>query len=215
MYCSLHLSRVTYLICWSFTPFSRTRKIKCRPSNSGDDVCEACKASGTRCVYEERDRIRAERGIASFTVTPSDEATSSNQSSSRASTSRASSSSPILSSYTLGPVKATLAAQDNSRVLPPPLSSGTPSSIKIHTESYQSDDFLPLFDPLRPNYPHPHLLPHFVDVFLAYAGGIFPFLDANDTTSSAHSGTLNPSIANAIAAYAARYTTPLLVSDNN
>lgn len=186
---------------------SRTKKIKCRPTSNGDDICEACKATETRCVYEERDRIRAERGIANFTVAPSNEASTSNQGPSRALTSRASSSFPSSSSYSVGPVKPTLAVQDHSRSRPPP---NPPSSSYffhsvVNPEENCLDNYPPLFDPYRPYYPHSRLLPHLVDVFLAYAGGIFPFLDPEDTMSAAVSGTMLPSIANAVSAYAARF----------
>jgi len=103
----------------------------------------------------------------------------------------------------------TLAVQDNSRSSPPPnpLSSSYLSpSADVIPEEHFLDNYPPLFDPYRPYYPHSRLLPHLVDVFLAYAGGIFPFLDPEETMSAAVAGTIRPSIANAISAYAARFS---------
>lgn len=189
-----------------FAICSRSRKIKCRPSNYGDNICEACKASGCACVYQERDRIRAQRGIANFTVTPNCEPSSSTVTQLSGTSSvrvlkrrlpprHASSSEgirPDQTSVSAAPV--TLPSVDDSN------SNLTVENAAINIAS----ETVHLFDPKRKNYPHPNLLLHFVHTFLLYSETAFPFFDTDYLISAASSATLPPLIANTIAAYSAR-----------
>ncbi|THH10834.1 hypothetical protein EW145_g1054 [Phellinidium pouzarii] len=61
----------------------RSRKIRCRPTEYSDTKRETCKSSDMACVFKERDRIRAKRGIANFTAMPNIKPTNSSSLSQR------------------------------------------------------------------------------------------------------------------------------------
>lgn len=153
---------------------SRTKKITCRPSKSANETCYACQTAGVICRYKERDRIRAERGIADFTVAPSEgpslaRSVGPSEASSR-STSRRGSNASTASTASIQPppeaVRATAsAANDQQRI---------------------------------------KLLVHFITLFFDYGGTCFPFLDSRETVSRASSSGLSPLMACCITAYAAR-----------
>ncbi|KAL5511804.1 hypothetical protein ACEPAH_5022 [Sanghuangporus vaninii] len=184
----------------------RIRKVKCRLTGRGDDKCESCEASGSVCVFEERNRIRSQRGIATFTVAPTrhshkinPKASLSGQSCESilpsevfegASTSSLSSSSPSTSRKK---------SSHRARLLELP-SEGQSSTINdLHDETM-------LFDPCRKAYPHAKLLPSFIELFFLYAGCVFPFFDPVETARCAREGNLSPLIANCLAAYSARFS---------
>ncbi|EJD05671.1 uncharacterized protein FOMMEDRAFT_145122 [Fomitiporia mediterranea MF3/22] len=189
----------------------RLKKIKCRPKDHGGGRCEACEASDSACVFEERDRIRRLRGIANFTVAPTWYARDTEPSilaqagpSFTAVETKERSSTPSSSSAATGssalPKKAEQKRSATNTV------GATPSSGEHRPGPDKYSNVFSFFDPQRQGYPDPRLLPHFVDLFLIYAGSLFPFFDPDTTTRAAREGTLSPLIANCLSAYAARFS---------
>ncbi|KAL5529372.1 hypothetical protein ACEPAG_5357 [Sanghuangporus baumii] len=192
----------------------RIRKVKCRLTGRGDDKCESCEASGSVCVFEERNRIRSQRGIATFTVAPTRHSHKINPTASLSgqscetilpvevhegpSTSGLSSSSPSTSRKKLSHRN----TPNNLLELP---SEGQSSSEGQNSISNDLHDDSILFDPRREAYPHPKLLSRLVDLFFLYAGYVFPFFDPVETARCAREGSLSPLIANCLAAYSARF----------
>ncbi|TDL25049.1 hypothetical protein BD410DRAFT_718764 [Rickenella mellea] len=176
----------------------RSRKIKCRPSGFGDDVCEACKIASSNCVYEERDRIRAERGIANFTVAPANaiQTPTKTLAAKRVARGSAKSSSRSVSR----PPQPVRRPSEDERTTDSDSTKSQSPPVRDH------NNVISLFDHRRPDYPSPNLLPHFVSLFFPHVGDRFPWLDPEDTLRSAVAGTLNPAVANCIAAFAARFS---------
>ncbi|KAL5490149.1 hypothetical protein ACEPAI_4982 [Sanghuangporus weigelae] len=193
----------------------RIRKVKCRLTGRGDDKCESCEASGSVCVFEERNRIWSQRGIATFTVAPTRHSHKINPTASLSgqscetilpvevhegpSTSSLSSSSPSTSRKKLSHRN----TPNNLLELP---SEGQSSIEGQNSTSNDLHDDSMLFDPCREAYPHPKLLPSLIDLFFLYAGCVFPFFDPVETARCAREGNLSPLIANCLAAYSARFS---------
>ncbi|KLO11989.1 hypothetical protein SCHPADRAFT_876003 [Schizopora paradoxa] len=188
----------------------RTRKLKCRPSKTGKDVCESCSQSGTACEFTERDNIRAQRGIASFSVKP-EKANRKTAKNLQLVTRFELSSPPSFEPYRKPEPSYSVPNVDfSSRNSIPSFPSSPPGSANAYYGvpsgwNIVSSRSLYLFDPSRPSYPHPHLLSHLTVIFFEYARGIFNFLDEEDIVNRVHNATLSALLANCIAAYSIRF----------
>ncbi|KAJ6495636.1 hypothetical protein C8R47DRAFT_1265018 [Mycena vitilis] len=64
-----------------------------------------------------------------------------------------------------------------------------------------------LFDPERPQFPHPTYMQHFIQLFFEQLGAEFPFITYEEVSRDFWEGALPPLLANCIAAMATRYST--------
>ncbi|KAJ7782830.1 hypothetical protein B0H16DRAFT_1494535 [Mycena metata] len=64
-----------------------------------------------------------------------------------------------------------------------------------------------LFDPDRPQFPHPTYMSHFIQLFFEQLGAEFPFVNYDDVSRDYWDNVLSPLMANCIAAMATRYCT--------
>jgi hypothetical protein len=62
-----------------------------------------------------------------------------------------------------------------------------------------------LFDPERPQYPHPTYMAHFIQLFFEQLGAEFPFVTYDEVSRDFWEQVLSPLLANCIAAMATRY----------
>ncbi|KAJ7497054.1 hypothetical protein FB451DRAFT_1209882 [Mycena latifolia] len=64
-----------------------------------------------------------------------------------------------------------------------------------------------LFDPERPQFPHPTYMAHFIQLFFEQLGAEFPFITYDEVSRDFWDQLLSPLLANCIAAMATRYST--------
>ncbi|KAJ7502847.1 hypothetical protein B0H11DRAFT_2154931 [Mycena galericulata] len=64
-----------------------------------------------------------------------------------------------------------------------------------------------LFDPERPQFPHPTYMAHFIQLFFERLGPEFPFVTYDEVSRDFWDQVLSPLLANCIAAMATRYST--------
>ncbi|KAJ7209627.1 hypothetical protein GGX14DRAFT_534959 [Mycena pura] len=64
-----------------------------------------------------------------------------------------------------------------------------------------------LFDPERPQFPHPTYMAHFIQLFFEQLGAEFPFITYDEVSRDFWDQVLSPLLANCIAAMATRYST--------
>ncbi|KAJ7124980.1 hypothetical protein C8R44DRAFT_128246 [Mycena epipterygia] len=64
-----------------------------------------------------------------------------------------------------------------------------------------------LFDPERPQFPHPTYMAHFIQLFFEQLGAEFPFVTYDEVSRDFWDQVLSPLLANCIAAMATRYST--------
>ncbi|KAJ7928548.1 hypothetical protein B0H13DRAFT_1597627 [Mycena leptocephala] len=64
-----------------------------------------------------------------------------------------------------------------------------------------------LFDPERPQFPHPTYMQHFIQLFFEQLGAEFPFVTYDDVSRDYWDQLLSPLLANCIATMATRYST--------
>ncbi|KAJ6497818.1 hypothetical protein C8R45DRAFT_140751 [Mycena sanguinolenta] len=64
-----------------------------------------------------------------------------------------------------------------------------------------------LFDPERPQFPHPTYMQHFIQLFFEQLGAEFPFVAYDEVSRDYWDQVLSPLLANCIAAMATRYST--------
>ncbi|KAF7362111.1 hypothetical protein MVEN_00556900 [Mycena venus] len=64
-----------------------------------------------------------------------------------------------------------------------------------------------LFDPERPQFPHPTYMQHFIQLFFEQLGAEFPFVAYDEVSRDYWDAVLSPLLANCIAAMATRYST--------
>jgi hypothetical protein len=62
-----------------------------------------------------------------------------------------------------------------------------------------------LFDPERPQFPHPTYMAHFIQLFFEQLGAEFPFITYDEVSRDFWDQVLSPLLANCIAAMATRY----------
>ena len=170
-------------------------------------------------MFEERNRIRSQRGIATFTVAPTRHSHKTSSSSSRAPSSsevilgcEAPSASTSSSSSHSASRRKSSRGNTPSISVPGPGLPGQGKSKHWGNDQFSGDDFHEedkLFDPSRDAYPHPKLLPDLVDLFFLYAGSVFSFFNPVEIPRRAREGSLSPLIANCLAAYSARFASIL------
>ena len=182
--------------------YSRSKKIKCKPSLSRSNTCETCLSADTPCLYQERDRIRAERGIANFTVhaTQVDQNEPEVQKVQEVVPAATELSVNIRSVQQPSPP---LAYQKEAFIqsifLPTPQPESPFSNSGLYTRNRHD-----LFDTYRPSFPNFRLLPHYITLFFKFTAGSFSFLNYQETMFLLQTDSLSPLMANCIAAYAVR-----------
>ncbi|KAF8582222.1 hypothetical protein K439DRAFT_168316 [Ramaria rubella] len=209
----------------------RVKKIKCQqPSPNGR--CEACKSSKTPCLFGDRDRYQAERGVSCTWNTPAEEAPGSPETSSRKRKMTAPSPSasdlwtPASASTSAAPSRSGTPAGgsvsnyryflNEQRAGPSSLPSFVNSLNIFPGATHSSDpslnatsyDELPLFDPTRPRFPHPRRMCHLGALFFDNVGAHFPFLDRYDVLHRIEQRTCSAILSNVIAGLAVRFTNP-------
>ncbi|KIJ44397.1 hypothetical protein M422DRAFT_779470, partial [Sphaerobolus stellatus SS14] len=192
----------------------RIKKIKCQQATPNSQ-CEACKIAKTPCLFGDRDRYQAERGVTCTWSTPAQEPPfSPDHSRRRKLPGGASSQFPLVQSF---PV-----AEGPSRSVSPNYSFYTPNQAgpshvgqfnaypqTNHLDSGLSKTSLPLFDPSRPRYPHPYRMRALGNLFFETVGVHFPFLDRFDVLHRIEHRTCSAILCNTIGALALRFADPL------
>ncbi|KAJ6602198.1 hypothetical protein B0H10DRAFT_2081257 [Mycena sp. CBHHK59/15] len=174
----------------------RLKKIKCLQPTP-ETKCEACKAAKIPCRFRDRERYFAERSRAiagpnvgspygdepSGVVVPEGESTRyvSYPPDSRRSIDRRPGSSSLRPSRN-DPIGSRPSSQHGTR--------------PVH-----------LFDPERPQFPHPTYMAHFIQLFFEQLGAEFPFVTYDEVSRDFWDQVLSPLLANCIAAMATRYST--------
>ncbi|KAF8170284.1 hypothetical protein K438DRAFT_1684661 [Mycena galopus ATCC 62051] len=209
----------------------RLKKIKCLQPTP-EAKCEACKAAKIPCRFRDRERYFAERSRAiagpnagspygdepsasspshsnprsstnspkpSGVVVPEgDSRYLSYPPDSRRSLDRRSGSSSLRGPTRNDPIGYSMTSPppqllQNSRSSRPPSQHGTRP---VH-----------LFDPERPQFPHPTYMQHFIQLFFEQLGAEFPFVAYDEVSRDYWDQVLSPLLANCIAAMATRYST--------
>ncbi|KAJ7188548.1 hypothetical protein C8R46DRAFT_1055030 [Mycena filopes] len=210
----------------------RLKKIKCLQPTP-EAKCEACKAAKIACRFRDRERYFAERSRAIAGPNPgspygdeprsSDNFSNSSSSSPSHSNPRSSTNSPKPSGvvvpdgdprYVPYPPDARRSV-DSSSLRPSrndPIGYGVASpplqpSHGSRPSSQHGPRPVHLFDPDRPQFPHPTYMSHFIQLFFEQLGAEFPFVNYDDISRDYWDQVLSPLMANCIAAMATRYCT--------
>ena len=217
------LSRDTHLSS------SRTRKIKCVQTSEGPE-CESCRNSATDCVYGDRERYHALRGVSAAQSSAMPSPWNINpQSGSRSSKTHDKNKlqSPTTSSvFEDSPRESTSTASDMSQLVDivSPTSASIPTTHTIpatpcdnspvpqkHMQDFLSNSSTSgFFSSDNPQYPREDLMLHLSEVFIVRLSAHLPFIDADTLRMSVNDGTLQPLLANGIAALACRYVNSCL-----
>ncbi|KAJ7078843.1 hypothetical protein B0H15DRAFT_859481 [Mycena belliarum] len=197
----------------------RLKKIKCLQPTP-EAKCEACKAAKIPCRFRDRERYFAERSraIAGPNVgSPyGDEARSpSLETYSNSSSSSPSHSNPRSGTNSPKPSGVVVPDPDVRYLSYPPESrrsidrrSGGPSSLRpSRNDTIGGPRPVHLFDPERPQFPHPTYMAHFIQLFFEQLGAEFPFITYDEVSRAFWDQVLSPLMANCIAAMATRYST--------
>ncbi|KAJ7718013.1 hypothetical protein DFH07DRAFT_860737 [Mycena maculata] len=197
----------------------RLKKIKCLQPTP-EAKCEACKAAKIPCRFRDRERYFAERSRAIAGPNAGSPYGDEARSPSFDNYSNSSSSSPSHSN----PRSSTNSPKPTGVVVP----EGDPRYLSYPPESRRSIDRrsgssalrpsrndpighgtrpVHLFDPERPQFPHPTYMAHFIQLFFEQLGAEFPFVTYDEVSRDFWDQVLSPLLANCIAAMATRYST--------
>ncbi|KAF8514048.1 fungal-specific transcription factor domain-containing protein [Gautieria morchelliformis] len=210
----------------------RVKKIKCQQPVP-NSRCDACKAAKIPCLFGDRDRYQAERGVTctwSTTVEeiPADLPESSSRKRKMTHAPYPAPPPSLLRSNSQS------SSTENSRSVTP--AGGFRSNDRyVHSEQRAGPSFtheinvfpqtavhaqgndmkcvsydqLPLFDPNRPRFPHPYRMRQLGAVFFDRVGPYFPFLDRYDVLHRIEQRTCSAILSNCIAGLAIRFANPL------
>ncbi|KAJ7594678.1 hypothetical protein C8J56DRAFT_927363 [Mycena floridula] len=192
----------------------RLKKIKCLQP-SPETKCEACKTAKIPCRFRDRERYFAERSRAiagpNATSSYNDEQRSENPSMDAFSASGVAMPEIDPNGRYQAYNSSSRRSVDSDRASPPSMptrgynsfSSAAPTQMNPRSNSRQ----VHLFDPDRPERPHPSLTPHFIQTFFDRMGNDYPWISYDEITAEYWDQTLSPQLANCIAALASRYST--------
>ncbi|KAF8507318.1 hypothetical protein BU17DRAFT_8983, partial [Hysterangium stoloniferum] len=195
----------------------RVKKIKCQQSTP-NSRCEACKTAKTPCLFGDRDRYQAERGVTCTWSTAIEESPASSPDT----TSRKRKLTPSPPMTTWGPTMSP-AGPSSATVSAPTTPAQTASTPAAYVNEFSvfprnttpsldgassvtSYHSLPLFDPIRPRLPHSQRMRHLGLLFFDTLGSHFPFLDRSDVMHRIEQRTCSPILANCIAGLALTFS---------
>ncbi|KAJ7232766.1 hypothetical protein B0H12DRAFT_1144786 [Mycena haematopus] len=209
----------------------RLKKIKCLQPTP-EAKCEACKAAKIPCRFRDRERYFAERSRAiagpnvgsPYGDEPS--VSSPSHSNPRSSTNSPKPSGVVVpegdSRYLAYPPdsRRSIDRRSGSSSLRGPtrnepigysVASPPPQLLQNFSSSRPPSQHgsrpVHLFDPERPQFPHPTYMQHFIQLFFEQLGAEFPFVAYDEVSRDYWDQVLSPLLANCIAAMATRYST--------
>ncbi|KAK7057449.1 hypothetical protein R3P38DRAFT_2841057 [Favolaschia claudopus] len=212
----------------------RLKKIKCLQP-SPETKCEACKAAKIPCRFRDRERYFAERSRAIAGPNVGSPYGDEPRSPSNSSASSPSLSNPRSSTNSPKPSGVVVPEGDSRYLSYPPDSRRSidrSSSLRgptrndsiaynmapppmqqlqnpRHNRPPSQHGVRPvhLFDPERPQFPHPTYMQHFIQLFFEQLGAEFPFIAYDEVSRDYWDQVMSPLLANCIAAMATRYST--------
>ncbi|KAF7315257.1 Zn(2)-C6 fungal-type domain-containing protein [Mycena indigotica] len=174
----------------------RLKKIKCLQP-APETKCEACKAAKVACRFKDRERYFAERSRAIAGPSPyGDDA------SARSTTTSPKPSGVVVPEGDIHSRRSldTRRGPSTSALQPQPPRNDSighpPSQRTVH-----------LFDPERPQFPHPTYMSHFIQLFFEQLASEFPFITYDELSRDFWDSLMSPLMANCIASMATRYST--------
>ncbi|KAJ7072552.1 hypothetical protein C8F01DRAFT_1104345 [Mycena amicta] len=192
----------------------RLKKIKCLQP-APETKCEACKAAKISCRFKDRERYFAERSRAIAGPSPyGDDA------SGRSTTSSPKPSGVVIpegdtyypsthSRRSLDTRRGPSSALHSPRNVPDGYGIASPPSDSFQRPASHPASQRPvhLFDPERPQFPHPTYMAHFIQLFFEQLATEFPFITYDELSRDFWDSVMSPLMANCIASMATRYST--------